>query len=71
MANMMAADHDVAVYFDIKAVEVALKDTDLSYSPAARHAWRRPSARRSTRSSLSWARFRVCRSRAALTGFSR
>jgi predicted peroxiredoxin len=33
MANMMAADHDVAVYFDIKAVEVVLKDaTDVSYA---------------------------------------
>jgi intracellular sulfur oxidation DsrE/DsrF family protein len=33
MANMMAADHDVAVYFDIKAVEVVLKDApDVSYA---------------------------------------
>jgi len=33
MANMMAADHDVAVYFDIKAVEVVLKDApDVSFA---------------------------------------
>lgn len=33
MANMMADDHDVAVYFDIKAVEVVLKDApDVSYA---------------------------------------
>jgi predicted peroxiredoxin len=33
MANMMAADHDVAVYFDIKAVEVVLKDApEVSYA---------------------------------------
>jgi len=27
MANMMSADHPVAVYFDIEAVEVVLKDS--------------------------------------------
>jgi predicted peroxiredoxin len=33
MANMMADDHDVLVYFDIKAVEVVLKDApDVSYA---------------------------------------
>jgi predicted peroxiredoxin len=33
MAGMMAADHDVAVYFDIKAVEVVLKDApDVTYA---------------------------------------
>ncbi len=33
MANMMAADHDVTVYFDIKAVEVVLKDAaDVTYA---------------------------------------
>jgi predicted peroxiredoxin len=33
MANMMADDHDVAVYFDIQAVEVVLKDApDVSYA---------------------------------------
>jgi predicted peroxiredoxin len=33
MANMMAAEHDVVVYFDIKAVEVVLKDApDVSYA---------------------------------------
>jgi predicted peroxiredoxin len=33
MANMMAADHDVAVYFDIKGVEVVLKDApEVSYA---------------------------------------
>jgi predicted peroxiredoxin len=33
MANMMAEDHDVAVYFDIEAVEVVLKEApDVSYA---------------------------------------
>jgi predicted peroxiredoxin len=33
MANMMAADHDVVVYFDIKAVEAVLKDApDVHYA---------------------------------------
>jgi predicted peroxiredoxin len=33
MANMMADDHDVLVYFDIRAVEVLLKDApDVSYA---------------------------------------
>ncbi len=33
MANLMAADQDVLVYFDIKAIEVVLKDEeDLAYS---------------------------------------
>jgi predicted peroxiredoxin len=33
MANMMADDRDVAVYFDIKAVEVVLKDApEVSYA---------------------------------------
>jgi predicted peroxiredoxin len=33
MANLMADDHDVAVYFDIKAVEVVLKDApDVSFA---------------------------------------
>jgi predicted peroxiredoxin len=33
MANMMADDHDVLVYFDIKAVEVVLKDApDVPYA---------------------------------------
>jgi predicted peroxiredoxin len=33
MANMMADDHDVAVYFDIKAVDVVLQDApDVSYA---------------------------------------
>jgi predicted peroxiredoxin len=33
MASMMAEDHDVAVYFDIKAVEVVLKDApDVSFA---------------------------------------
>jgi len=38
MASMMADDHDVAVYFDIKAVEVVLKD-----APDVSHAHFRPS----------------------------
>jgi predicted peroxiredoxin len=34
MANLMADDHDVLVYFDIKGVEVVLKDApDLTYTP--------------------------------------
>jgi predicted peroxiredoxin len=33
MASLMAEDHDVAVYFDITAVEVVLKDApDVSYA---------------------------------------
>ena len=33
IANMMADDHDVAVYFDIQAVEVVLKNApDVSYA---------------------------------------
>lgn len=33
MAALMAADHDVLVYFDIKGIEVALKDAkDLTYA---------------------------------------
>lgn len=33
MANMMAEDHDVLVYFDIKGIDVVLKDAkDLVYS---------------------------------------
>lgn len=33
MASLMADDHDVLVYFDIKAVDVVLKDAeDVSYS---------------------------------------
>jgi predicted peroxiredoxin len=33
MASMMADDHDVAVYFDIKAVDVVLKDApDVSFA---------------------------------------
>jgi predicted peroxiredoxin len=33
MANLMSADHDVLVYFDIKAIEVVLKSAeDLKYA---------------------------------------
>jgi predicted peroxiredoxin len=33
MASIMSADHDVAVYFDIKGIEVVLKDAkDLQYA---------------------------------------
>ena len=36
MAVMMSDDHDVLVYFDIKGIDLALKDApDLSYSSAA------------------------------------
>jgi predicted peroxiredoxin len=36
MANMMSDDHDVVVYFDIKAVELTLKDaSDLTYREIA------------------------------------
>lgn len=34
MANLMADDHDVMLYFDIKGVEAVLKDgSDLTYGP--------------------------------------
>jgi predicted peroxiredoxin len=36
MASMMSDDHDVLVYFDIKAIDVVLKDApELKYSTAA------------------------------------
>jgi predicted peroxiredoxin len=36
MANMMSDDHDVVVYFDIKAIELVVKDTpNLTYASAA------------------------------------